>query len=133
MFGPNGEEVDPDRAEVPGYRDQVIYINKQMIPLLQTIIAQSATPPIIIVQGDHGGVETSPIMRMHNLNAYYLPNGAEKQLYEKITPVNSFRVIFNSFFGGQFPLLKDTSYYSTYQDPYQFKIIPNTRKDCKGN
>lgn len=136
VFGPNGEPVDPNKADIPGYRDQVIYLNKQIIPLLQGMIQRSATPPIIILQGDHGGVDTSPEMRMRILNAYYLPpkkntaGEGNQQLYPTITPVNTFRVIFNEYFGGSFERLPDISYYSAYKTPFEIKEVPNTRSDC---
>ena len=46
------------------------------------------------------------------LNAYYLPNGGNDLLYESISPVNSFRVIFNSYFGANYEILEDRSYYT---------------------
>jgi hypothetical protein len=44
------------------------------------------------------------------LNAYYLPNFDKKLLYPSITPVNSFRLVFNSYFDGTFELLPDENY-----------------------
>jgi hypothetical protein len=42
------------------------------------------------------------------LNAYFLPSSCETDgLYRFITPVNSFRVIFNNCFGVDLELLKD--------------------------
>ena len=73
---------------------------------------------------------------MRILNAYYLPpikNTAGKgnqQLYSIITPVNTFRVIFNEYFGGRFERLPDISYYSAYKTPFEIKEVPNTRSDC---
>ena len=37
---------------------------------------------------------------------------AKKDLYPTITPINSFRVVFNSYFGTNYPLLEDQSYYA---------------------
>ena len=39
------------------------------------------------------------------LNAYYFPDGDYRALYDAITPVNSFRVVFNKFFGTNFERL----------------------------
>ena len=59
---------------------------------LPKIIANSSTPPIIVIQGDHGPtVASSPRSRMSNLNAYFLP-GANQSMYPAITPVNTFRL-----------------------------------------
>jgi len=49
--------------------------------------------------------------RFSILNAYYLPNGGHDLLYDSITPVNTFRVIFNHYFGKDYGLLKDRSFY----------------------
>jgi hypothetical protein len=49
--------------------------------------------------------------RNANLNAYYLPKGY-KDLYDSITPVNSFRIILNEYFGASYPLLPDITYES---------------------
>ena len=41
------------------------------------------------------------------LNAAYLPGLERHPYYEKITPVNTFRILFNEYFEGQYPLLED--------------------------
>lgn len=130
VFGPDGEYINYDREDIPAYRDQVTYINKRILSVVQHIIATSSTPPIIILQGDHGGVITAPDDRMKIFNAYYLPDGGEKNLYPGITPVNSFRVIFDTYFGANYKLLKDTSLYSTYEQPFNYIVIPDNRPGC---
>jgi hypothetical protein len=97
---------------------------------LQKIISDSETPPIIIVQGDHGGLDTTDEERMAILNAYYLPGDGNQLLYENITPINTFRLIINHYFGSDFEPLEDVSYFSSYKHPFQFKVIPNTRPGC---
>jgi hypothetical protein len=64
------------------------------------------------------------------LNAYYLPNAGEQFLYEKMSPVNSFRVVFNTNFGGNYGLLEDISRYTLSREPYQFEVIPNEDQNC---
>ena len=41
-------------------------------------------------------------------------------MYESITPVNTFRVIFNSYFKAAYELVEDRTYYSTHTRPYEF-------------
>jgi hypothetical protein len=99
-----------------------------MIAILDQILSDSVTPPIIILQGDHGHDLASPDDRMAILNAYYLPGEGESLLYPTITPVNSFRVVFDRYFGRNFGLLKDRSFFSYYQAPFEYKYVPNSCK-----
>jgi hypothetical protein len=135
VFGPTGGPVEP--AEVgttktqegaSRYRDQAIFISSRMAEIVPQLMANSATPPIIILQGDHGPtVASSPRARMSNLSAYFLP-GVEASVYPTITPVNTFRMIFNEYFGQNLELLDDVSLYSDYTDPFNFKVIQNSCK-----
>ena len=131
VFGPNGEAVHEHPDSVNGYRDQVIFISKKILPVVSQIIEKSDTPPVIIIQGDHGSVIESPKRRMSILNAYYLPQGGDTQLSENISPVNSFRVVFNTYFGGNLPLMDNIAFYSIYDYPYDYTIIPNERAGCE--
>jgi hypothetical protein len=58
--------------------------------------------------------------RMSILNAYYLPSGGDKFLYDSISPVNSFRVIFNHYFNAKMGLVPDNLFFSNYEEGYQF-------------
>jgi hypothetical protein len=62
---------------------------------------------------------------MKNLSVYYLP-GVDAPLQSTRTPVNTFRMIFNAYFGQNLELLEDVSFYSSYKEPFNFKTIPNT-------
>ena len=133
VFGPTGGPVEPadvgttkTQVGASHYRDQAVYISNRMMEIVPKIIANSTTPPIIVIQGDHGPtVPSSPQARMRNLNVYYLP-GANAPIYSTITPVNTFRIIFNAYFGQNLELLEDVSLYSDYTDPFNFKVIPNS-------
>ncbi len=136
VFGPDGEialvqkfssnkaEYYSDENYILGYRNQAIFISKTITDIAKEILEKSPTPPIIIIQGDHGPSHFSEADRMGILNAYYFPE-AEPELYPTITPVNTFRLLFDTYFGESYPLLDDISYYSLYQDPYNFTEIPN--------
>jgi hypothetical protein len=128
VFSPNGELVTA-RAEnatsVEGYRNSVTFISQEILQVVDRLIASSKTPPVIVIQGDHGApLYHNPLQRMAILNAYYLP-GSETALYPSISPINTFRIIFNSYFGQDYPLLKDVSWYSPTNRQYDFAAIPN--------
>jgi len=53
------------------------------------------------------------------LNAYYLPELTDSGLHESITPVNSFRVLFNHYFDADLELLPNANYVCM-SGPYDF-------------
>ena len=108
-----------------GYIDQLTFLNTKVLDAIDTILAESDTPPIIVIQGDHGAWMQPKDRRMWIFNAYYLPEH-EDELYATITPVNTFRLIFNSYFGGNYEMLEDVSYFSPVPNLYDFSEIPNT-------
>jgi hypothetical protein len=57
--------------------------------------------------------------RMSIFNAYYFPNGKYDLLSDDITPVNSFRIVFDSNFQTDYGLVEDRVFYSTYEKPYE--------------
>jgi hypothetical protein len=61
------------------------------------------------------------------LNAYYLPgvDPASAGLNDRISPVNSFRIVFNAYFGADLPLLPDQTYLSPDKSRlYEFTLYP---------
>jgi len=144
VFGENGEAITPDTEQFSmwrwdatfrkGYKDsykkQLGFVNKRVGKMIDEIIANSSRPPIIILQADHGPASTlDPEKldgntnfkeRMAILNAYYLPGDGNKRLYPSITPVNTFRIILNYYFGADYRLLENKSYFSTWAYPYKF-------------
>jgi len=138
VFGPNGEPTYPpdfwnENREYPpdlyakGYQNQLTFLNKKMLEAVDGILANSDTPPIIVIQGDHGPWLQTNAKRMRILNAYYLP-GHNDKVYPTITPVNTFRLIFDTYFGGKYDMLPDVSYFSPVPKLYQFSEIPNPCK-----
>lgn len=121
-YGPDGAGPSPKDYAV-GYRHQLDYINMRMIPIVQEIITNSKIPPVIIIQGDHG---VDP-KRSFILNAYYLPGDNNDAVWQDISPVNTFRVIFNEYFQGDYQILPDINYASKDKAPYDYEVITNNR------
>jgi hypothetical protein len=117
----------PVRETADGYRNQVTFINSRIIPVIQSIIAKSKVPPIIILQGDHGLQDDN---RLKNLEAYYLPESIKSQIYPTMTPVNSFRIILNGLFNRGLPLLDDVSY--SVSKKYLFAEVKEDNPACIG-
>ena len=138
VFGPNGEavsygdfkatlsDVDKERFFLNAYADQVSFLNSALKQAVISIVQQSKTSPIIIIQGDHGWADRNKEDKLSILNAYHLPNVDEQFLYPKITPINTFRLIMSHYFNADYPLLPDESYYSDDSAVFQFEMINNT-------
>ena len=122
------------------YLNQLTFVNKQVETLIKGILTNSKVAPIIILQADHGPAslvssvstgwqtptEAMIKERARIFNAYYLPGNPDKVLYENISPVNTFRVIFNLYFKAQYELLDDRCFFSSYETPY--KLMDVTHK-----
>ena len=109
------------QVDIDGYINNAKFINSRLPNVIREIIEQSKTPPIIIIQGDHG--YQLPDIRFENLNAYFFPGQNYTALYPKITPVNTFRAIFNTYFGADYPMLKDESINIGINRPYGKKLM----------
>jgi len=121
IFAPDGKFSWWD-GQAEGYISNVKFIDSQIVSVVAEIIEKSKTPPVIIIMGDHGAtgipkLET-PQRRMSILNAYYVNDQAKNDLYETITPVNTFRIVFNNYFGTDYPLLEDLSYHTSKMDDF---------------
>jgi hypothetical protein len=126
------------RGRTRTYRDSVHATNQLVEQLITRILASADRPPIIIVQADEGpypqrvreGFDWSKARdaeireKMGILNAYYLPGVPTERLYPYITPVNSFRVVFDLYFGTSFGLLPDR----TFVHVKEYKFIDVTDK-----
>jgi hypothetical protein len=107
------------------YPQQLTYINKLILKTIDAILDKSTVQPIIIIQADHGSgvsmvwddAQLDAIQeRFSILNAYYFPDQDYSQLYPAISPVNSFRQVFNQFFNADYEILDDRSYFFNHPD-----------------
>lgn len=150
-----GEEIQPPRPfntgdasgfmgtheeYAAGYADEISYLNKRLIKAIDSILATSDRPPIIIIQGDHGPGNYFNLMEPENsclkerysiLNAYYFPDKNYEALYPTITPVNSFRIVLNQYFGTDLVVLDDRSYYAAWLTPYLYSDVSDEIHACE--
>jgi hypothetical protein len=138
VFGPNGEAVIPGNPisseiwdEKIAYLDQVKFANKEIVKVIEKILDENEKS-IIIIQSDHGSGfdidwknpdESMILQRLSILNAYYVPEISENEFYENITPVNSFRIIFNNYFNGNYKILEDRNYWNNGFTPFDFEDV----------
>ena len=117
VFGPQGQYISPvdwaNYADKQFYLGQYIFISTEIEKVVDVLLKESEIPPIIILQSDHGlrphhrGIVIGADEWRKILNAMYLPGMDYEQLSESISPVNTFRLIFNHYFGADYPLLED--------------------------
>jgi hypothetical protein len=112
------------------------------------LIAKSDVPPIIILQSDEGpypnfaggtfhwtesdGSDLDLRIKTGILNAYYFPGIDKSVFYSSITPVNSFRLVFNLYFGTNLELLPDKYYYFYAGQPYRFVDVTERLQNTAG-
>ena len=115
-------ENDKYRSDKIEFQIQLDYMNPQIIEILRNIIENSDPEPIIILEGDHGLFEFE---RTTILNALYFPNRDVEIFYPQISLVNTFRLLFNEYFGTDFPLLEDYSYMRSQNNDYKYNPNPH--------
>ncbi|MCD6175252.1 MAG: hypothetical protein J7K65_05725, partial [Planctomycetes bacterium] len=123
----------PFAAKIEKYLPQMEFLDKQILEIIDCL-QDDDNPPIIILQGDHGIRDLienkqqvteprSAQVAFSILNAYYLPGYDTSQLYDTISPVNSFRIIFNHYFGTNLELLPDRSFFCSKKSLYDFQDV----------
>ena len=114
-------------GNVAGYLEQVRFANTEIRRIVERLLDVPAQrQPIVIIQADEGpyprlSTEIPPTwtdrpddelrVKYGIFNAYFFPGPAsETTVWRSISPVNSFRVVFNRYFGTDLELLPDESY-----------------------
>jgi hypothetical protein len=144
VFDSDGSFLLPEqantRSDIESYRNQLVATNNMVKTLVDRLLKDSDVAPIIILQADEGpyperydagvrafnwgeATDGEIQQKFRILNAYYLPgvDYTETELSPSITPVNSFRLVFDLYFATNLGLLPDKSYaYVDYSHPYQF-------------
>lgn len=125
---PPASNADPQvaslNAQSRGYRDSLALSDEMLTNIVDKILATAKIPPIIIITGDHGPSIKLPIEKSDlNLYAVYIGGQNPAGLHPTMTPVNSFRIIFDAVFKDNYPLLPDISYKG--EDRQKLTILPN--------
>ena len=127
------------RSEEQKYVEQLKWTNQRVLEMIDHLLdVPPGEEPIIIVQADEGPwparfradqtnfawLEATPdevARKFGILNAYHLPGVSGSELnalgfYDRISPVNLFRIVFNAYFGTDLPMLPDVTYLSPDYD-----------------
>jgi hypothetical protein len=119
------------------YAEQLRFINKQILKIVDEIDRVSGPDAIILVHGDHGarsqgqmgGTPEQNREQMATFAAYRVPEKARQAIYPGMSLVNNWRVIFTHVFGAtDLPLLEDRTWYSDPDRIYELQEI-----DVDGN
>ncbi|HEV8572831.1 MAG TPA: hypothetical protein VGR49_07265 [Actinomycetota bacterium] len=134
VFDRNGdfvsEEEEARRPRDQNYIDQLLFVNRKVQEVVEALLA-GPDDPVIVIQADEGPYEGPGSWRRASdrllrrkfsiLNAYYLPGEGGPDPHPSITPVNTFRLVFDRYFGSDLPLLPDRSYvYTDLRHLYEF-------------
>ena len=142
VFEPDGSFIENEpiktEDERAGYIRQMQYTNGRILGLVDRLLDVPADEqPIILIQADEGpfparydadewrfdwhtATDEELAEKFGILSAYHLPgvDPEEAGLYPSITPVNSFRVVFDTYFGADLPLLPDRVFAHTSQQAF---------------
>jgi len=96
------------------YIGQMEYVNKKMQETVESLLSETSNPTIIIIKSDHGtrivreenSQEEEFIIRNGNFHASYTYDG-KNPFSNSTSNVNTFRIIFNSFFGANYEIFED--------------------------
>ena len=151
IFGPDGEArpsqsfKDGNYYEgttedyIEGYQGQITYLNNRLVGIIDKILENSPSQPIIILQSDHGpgaylnwdSVDKACLHeRMAIMNAYYLPGIECDRFDDSISPVNTFPYIFNAYFNTEIEFANNFNYFSLWATPYELIDITNSIDTC---
>jgi hypothetical protein len=117
MFDVHGKFISPEEEQTTtpynSYVDQIKFANILIKELVSYIQSHNKRNTVIIIEGDHGfgfyRADSIPMFAFKNFNAIYFPEKNYGSLYDTMSPVNDFRILFDHYFGQHFLLLKDSS------------------------
>lgn len=153
VFGPKGRRPYLDFRLFGRYRDvqynrfieayagQILFLNQRLLEVVDGILERSEVSPVIVLQGDHGlrlllqrkPEDTCLVESFAILNALHLPAGAAGETREidaAMSPVNTFRLIFDAYFGTRLGPLENRSYFAHRDGIYDFRDVTEAVDSC---
>jgi hypothetical protein len=116
-----------------GYREQVQFVNREVLRAVRQILDRSTRPTVIILESDHGPgsrlnwderEKTDFSERLSNFIALRLAHGEIPRLPQDLTPVNLYRYLFDRYFGLRLGPLPNHSYYVIDSFPCRLVEVP---------
>ncbi len=153
VFGPQGRRPYLDfglfgrhssaryNRYIEAYAGQIYFLNQRVLKVVDEILERSERSPVIVIQGDHGlrlllqrePEDTCLVESFAILNALRLPGAAGSKVIENgasISPVNTFRLLFDSYFGTRLGLLENRSYFAHRYGIYNFRDVTEAVDTC---
>ena len=146
VFTEDGKRLTPQARDgltrKQAFLGQAMYVNHRLEEVARNLLSgPEATRPIVIIQTDEGpnppafdddaetftwtaASQEDLEIKYPVLNAFYLPGVTNVKIDPGITTVNTFRLLFSTYFGAALPLLPDRLYiYRDKAHPYAFTDI----------
>lgn len=129
LYWPPGAGMLGDEEADRGYLDQIRCANRKVAALVDSILARSTRPSVILLQSDHGHGRLGPYPplemvssyqlreRMSVFSAYLLPGLPSGAIADSVTPVNAIRLVLRNYFGADLPPLENVSYWAAKDRP----------------
>jgi hypothetical protein len=116
------------------YVNQLQCLNRLLLATVSALLKQSPTPPVILLQGDHGtstlnfswarnAAAVTPAQareRFGAFGAYYLPGGGSRLMSDSVTLVNVLQKVLGYYLGADVQPSGDELYMSIERKPYDF-------------
>jgi hypothetical protein len=147
VFDAEGQPVSPERPfgfydgsdfykyggsreeYVRAYAAQARYVTRRLEEALTALVQPGERAPVILLQSDHGPgsrldwrsiPDTDLQERFGILFAAHLPGVEGLSLPDDASPVNTFRLVFDLYFGSDLGPLEHRSYYTFQSRPFQY-------------
>jgi hypothetical protein len=129
----------PNRREMyrHGYVEKLQFVNQGVLSMVDRILGKAEATTIIIIHGDHGGglhlLQNNPAAsciqeRFSPLLAVYATDGRlQRALPTDMNLANLYRIVFNTYFGTEMPLLPSRSLFAGWKKPDQQQEVAPER------